>query len=122
MDHELLKGLAKFKILIKQKTGESIDITKLIKDRDYATAVFARGSELDSEEAEILMIDLQDRLGRFAPSAGVTYSAHINAPEKATKVIAGAELVGAAAATPAPAPAPETKPAPVAKYVLGARG
>ena len=66
------------------------------------------------------MIDLQDRLGRFAPSAGVTYSAHINAPEKATKVIAGAELVGAASATPAPAP--ETKPAPVAKYVLGARG
>ena len=114
MDHELLKGLAKFKILIKQKTGESIDITKLIKDRDYATEVFARGSALDSEEAEILMIDLQDRLGRFAPSAGVTYSAHINAAEKAPKVIAEA--------IPAVEPTPEAKPAPAAKYVLGARG
>jgi hypothetical protein len=114
MDHELLKGLAKFKILIKQKTGESIDITKLIKDSAYATEVFARGSALDSEDAEILMIDLQDRLGRFAPSAGVTYSAHINAPEKAPKVIA--ETV------PTPEPAPEVKPAAPAKYVLGARG
>lgn len=114
MDHELLKGLARFKILIKQKTGESIDITKLIKDRNYATEVFARGSALDSEEAEILMIDLQDRLGRFAPSAGVTYSAHINAPEKATTAVADA--------APAVEPTPEAKPAPVAKYVLGARG
>jgi hypothetical protein len=116
MDHELLKGLARFKILIKQKTGESIDITKLIKDRDYATEVFARGSALDSEEAEILMIDLQDRLGRFAPSAGVTYSAHINAPEKANPAVLNAEVVVA------PEVAPEAKPAAPAKYVLGARG
>ena len=115
MDHELLKGLAKFKVLIKQKTDESIDITRLIKDRDYATEVFARGSALNLEEAEILMIDLQDRLGRFAPASGVTYSAHINAPEKAPKPVN--EKIEAT-----PAVEPEVKPAPVAKYVLGARG
>ena len=110
--------MAKFKILLKQKTGESIDITKLIKDSTYATEVFTRGSALDSEEAEMLMIDLQDRLGRFAPSAGVTYSAHINAPEKpANAVIAGAEP-----AAPPATEAPATKPAAPAKYVLGARG
>ncbi len=114
MDHELLKGLAKFKILLKQKTNESIDITRLIKDRDYATEVFARGSALESEEAEMLMIDLQDRLGRFAPSTGVTYSAHINAPEKLStaKPIAAADAASAV----------EVKPTAPAKYVLGARG
>ena len=66
----------------------------------------------------MLMIDLQDRLGRFAPAAGVTYSAHINAPEKAVN----AAVVATATPTESVIEAKPIKTEAPAKYVLGARG
>lgn len=67
MDGELLKKLAKFKLLVKRTNGQSVEIAKIMSDKDYAAAALADAEESDSEDLILLALEIKDALGLLAP-------------------------------------------------------
>ena len=69
MDHELLKQLAKFKMLLRRSANHSVDIEKLLADRAYAKQVLSIAEEADSEELVVMALELKDKLGLLSQPA-----------------------------------------------------
>ncbi|HVL02284.1 MAG TPA: hypothetical protein VM553_20840 [Dongiaceae bacterium] len=69
MDGEVLKKLAKLKLLVKRTSGQSIEVSAIIADKQYAASVLSAAEESDQEELVLLALELKDALGLLAPAA-----------------------------------------------------
>ncbi len=100
MDGEVLKKLAKLKLLVKRSGGQSIEVSTIISDRQYARNVLTAAEESDNEELILLALELKDALGLLA-----------TVPEPAP----------AEARKPEPEP-PSSSDKIAGRYMFGARG
>lgn len=100
VDHELLKDITHFKVLLKKHDATSVDMGKMFTDKAYAREVLNAAAKTDNEELVRLSAQLTMRLGLAGPTAP-TVSPVTEAIETA-------------------APTPEEPPK--TKYVFGARG
>lgn len=85
MDGEVLKKLAKFKVLVKRTTGQSIEVSAVIADRQYAGKVLTQAEESDNEEMILLALELKDALGLLAPTPAAVKETPAPAPEQPAK-------------------------------------
>jgi len=68
MESELLKKLAKLKLMVKRGSGGSIEISKIMSDKAYASVVLTEAEESDSEDLILLALEIKDMLGLLAPA------------------------------------------------------
>jgi len=88
MDHELLKELAHFKVLLRKAKQHSTDIERLISDPPYAKQVLSLAEEADSEELVLMALDLKDKLG-LLPQPGVPKVEPVADAEEGQKYVKG---------------------------------
>jgi hypothetical protein len=65
MDHELLKLLAHFKILLKKERGVQVDVEKLLHDAAYGRQMLAVAEETQSEALVLLALTIRDKFGHL---------------------------------------------------------
>ncbi len=96
MDGALLKNLAKLKLLVKRTTGQSVEITKIMSDKDYALTVLTNAEESDSEDLILLALEIKDALGLLAPAPAASVAAKPEAaPEPKKEKDNGRYMFGA---------------------------
>lgn len=63
LDQDLFRQLAKVSIVVKKMTGQSIDLTRIVNDHDYASRTLALLDGAEDEEIIVLGLSLKSRLG-----------------------------------------------------------
>jgi len=66
MDDQCFSALSKFTVAARKVIG-SVNPSKLIKDKHYATEVFWKVDQLGDEALILQSLDLQNRLGLLTP-------------------------------------------------------
>jgi hypothetical protein len=84
MEHELLKLLAQFRILLKKERGAHLDLEKMMNDAGYARQALAQAEDCDNEMLVMLSISLREKLGFL--KAAAARPAETKQPEAAQAV------------------------------------
>jgi hypothetical protein len=69
MDQETLKLLTRVKLSARKAIGLDIDVSRLTRDRQYATQVLGDAARSDNEDLVLAALTLQDKFGFFEEPA-----------------------------------------------------